>query len=151
MASVAFIDTAVNRDSLEPRPVERPFDSLVHRDVCGEAAAGSFSASRGHPVYAVKLPSAAISASVGELDPGAQTSNHRHAYESLVYVLEGEGWTILEGRRVDWRAGDAFYVPPWNWHRHFAGARGRVRYLTTTNLPLLHQLGQTVLREEAGD
>jgi quercetin dioxygenase-like cupin family protein len=151
MASDAFIDIAINRDSLEPLPVEEPLDHLIHRDVCSDGVANGFSESRGHPVYAVKLPSTSISASVGELAPAAQTSNHRHAYESLVYVLEGEGWTILEGERLEWRAGDAFYVPPWNWHRHVAGPRQRVRYLTTTNLPLLHKLGQTVLRQEGSD
>jgi quercetin dioxygenase-like cupin family protein len=151
MSSVAFVDVAINRDSLEPRPVARPLEALIHRDVGAGDSSSDFSASRGHPVHAVKLPSLSISASIGELAASAQTSNHRHAYESLVYVLEGKGFTILEGQRLEWQAGDAFYIPPWNWHRHVAGAGGPVRYLTTTNLPLLHQLGQTVLRQEGGD
>jgi gentisate 1,2-dioxygenase len=72
--------------------------------------------------------------SIGVLAPGASTSNHRHAYESLVYV--------------SWEAGDAFYTPPWCWHQHFATDGAPVTYVTATNMPMLHALGQTVLREE---
>jgi quercetin dioxygenase-like cupin family protein len=149
--STAFTNTAKNRDSLEPCPSRIPDASCVHRDVSNARRGGdnAFAAERGHPVFPVRLPSNTISLSVGELDPGKATSDHRHAYESLVYVLEGEGFTMMEGRRFDWRAGDAFYTPPWCWHQHFAAEGSRVRYLTATNMPLLHAMGQTVLREEA--
>ncbi|OJH39888.1 iron-containing redox enzyme family protein [Cystobacter ferrugineus] len=147
--SSGFVDTTRNRDSLEPRPVEHALETLIHRQVGREGVAEAFSRSRGHPVYEVSLPSRSVSFSVGELAPGHATSNHRHAYESLIYVLEGSGWSIIEGQRVEWRAGDALYVPPWNWHQHVAGGE-KALYLTGTNLPLLHQLGQTVLRQEQG-
>lgn len=143
-----FVAVDTNRDSLAPRPAT--FDgSRVHRDVClAESKAADFSRSRGHPVYPARLPSRAVSMSVGELAPGAETSNHRHAYETLVYVLSGRGYSLIEGERVDWQAGDAFYVAPWEWHQHVAAANEEVRYLASTNLPVLHALGQTVLREE---
>ncbi|WP_239014082.1 iron-containing redox enzyme family protein [Archangium violaceum] len=147
--SSGFVDTSRNRDSLEPRPVEHDAGELIHRQVGRGGVAEDFSRSRGHPVYEVALPARSVSFSVGELAPGQATSNHRHAYESLIYILEGSGWSIIEGRRVEWRAGDALYVPPWNWHQHVAGDE-KALYLTGTNLPLLNQLGQTVLRQEQG-
>jgi gentisate 1,2-dioxygenase len=58
--------------------------------------------------------------SVGHLAAGAATSNHRHAYEALTYILEGTGYTVIEGRRFDWQAGDALYIAPWCWHQHCA-------------------------------
>lgn len=146
--SAAFVDTAINRSDLEPTPVPMDLDECVHRQVCAAPQAEQFSASRGHPVYAVGLPARAISMTIGELAPGQATSRHRHAYESMIYVLDGEGHTELTHGRVSWRAGDAFYIAPWQWHQHVAGG-GPVRYLTCTNLPLLHGLGQTVLRQEA--
>lgn len=145
--SSGFVDTARNRDSLEPRPVEHAPGELVQRQVGRQGAAEDFSRSRGHPVYEVALPSRAVSFSLGELAPGQATSNHRHAYESLIYIVQGSGWSVIEGRRVEWSAGDALYVPPWNWHQHVAAGE-KALYLTGTNLPLLHQLGQTVLRQE---
>jgi gentisate 1,2-dioxygenase len=54
----------------------------------------------------------------------------------------------MEGRRLDWKAGDAVYTPPWCWHQHFATDQCRVEYLTATNMPMLHAIGQTLLREE---
>lgn len=148
VGSAAFVAVGENRDSLEPVAVPAS-GPIVHRRVCEDREAREFSASRGHPVFPVKLPSTTVSFSVGELEPSAAASNHRHAYESLLFILEGEGWSIIEGERVEWAAGDAIYVPPWNWHQHFASDRGRVRYLTGTNLPLLVRLGQTVVRQEA--
>ena len=153
--SADFTSVNVNRDSLEPVPVPADYADILHEDVCGDrsgtAEAAAFSASRGHPVFPARLPSRSVSYSVGELDPGAETSNHRHAYETLVYVIEGSGYTLMKGteeRRVPWQAGDALYVPPWHWHQHVADEESRVRYLAATNLPLLRSLGQTVLRQE---
>jgi pyrroloquinoline quinone (PQQ) biosynthesis protein C/quercetin dioxygenase-like cupin family protein len=145
--SSSFVDTTRNQDSLEPRPVEVEPGELIHRQVGRGGAAEEFSRSRGHPVYEVSLPSRSMSFSIGELAPSQATSNHRHAYETLIYVLQGSGWSVIEGRRVEWRTGDALYVPPWNWHQHFAGDEKSV-YLSGTNLPLLNQLGQTVVRQE---
>ena len=145
--SAVFSKTEVNRDSLEPLAVSTSGESVIHRQVTKDKVAEGFSLSRGHPVYPVKLPSKSVSFSIGELTPNAKTSNHRHAYESLIYVLEGNGYSIVEGERLEWEAGDAFYVAPWNWHQHFANDL-KVSYLTATNLPLLYSLGQTVLRQE---
>lgn len=144
-----FVEVDTNRDSLVPRAAGF-VGSRMHRDVCqAEGEAADFSRSRGHPVFPAQLPSRAVSISVGELAPGAATSNHRHAYETLVYVLSGRGHSIIEGERVDWRQGDAFYVAPWEWHQHVADPLQQARYLASTNLPVLHALGQTVMREEA--
>lgn len=145
--SAGFVQTDRNRDSLTPEPAA-PAGGAVHRQVTEGSIADDFSRSRGHPVYPVSLPSRALSMSVGALAPGAKTSDHRHAYETLVYVLEGRGYSVVEGQRIEWKSGDAFYVPPWNWHQHFASEDGAVQYLASTNLPMLDSLGQTVLREE---
>lgn len=149
IASESFTNTNQNRDSLVPIPSRPPGPDCVHRDVTFvDTQAVDFSRERGHPVYPVKLPSNNVSLSIGDLDPGAATSNHRHAYESLIYVISGRGYTITEGQRFEWKAGDAIYVPPWCWHQHCAYPDESARYITATNLPLLRQLGQTVVREE---
>ena len=148
--SESFTDTAKNRDSLVPIPARPPGADCIHRNVKGAAEAGQrFSAERGHPVFPIKLPSSSVSYSIGELEPGAATSNHRHGYESLVYIISGHGYTIMEGQRYEWQAGDAVYTPPWCWHQHVAGKDSSVQYITATNMPLLQRMGQTVLREEA--
>ena len=148
--SESFTDTAKNRDSLVPIPARPPGPDCIHRNVKGAAEGGQrFSAERGHPVFPVKLPSSSVSYSIGELAPGAATSNHRHGYESLVYIICGHGYTIMEGLFYNFKACYEFYTPPWCWHQHVAEKDSAVQYITATNMPLLQRMGQTVLREEA--
>jgi len=37
---------------------------------------------------------------------------HRHEPEQFMYILEGEGDQVLEGKRYHLKAGDVFIVPP---------------------------------------
>jgi quercetin dioxygenase-like cupin family protein len=128
--------------------VELP-DRLVHRDVEKTALEADFSAQRKHPVFVVDLPSRTISLTIGGLEPGQTTSKHRHTYETILYVLEGEGFTMIEDQRVEWKAGDAVYIPVWAWHQHTnRSARNRCRYVACENAPLMQNLNAAV-REEA--
>jgi mannose-6-phosphate isomerase-like protein (cupin superfamily) len=46
------------------------------------------------------------------------SGRHRHL-EAVVYAVEGRGYTEMQGRRVEWEAGDVLYVPPAMWeHEH---------------------------------
>jgi mannose-6-phosphate isomerase-like protein (cupin superfamily) len=47
------------------------------------------------------------------------SGRHKHL-EAVVYVVEGDGFTDMQGRRVPWSAGDVLYVPPAMWeHEHY--------------------------------
>ncbi len=146
--STELSEVSMNRNSLEPEPDEQPSDACFHRDVCAGGARDTFSAQRGHPVFPARLPGRSVNMSVGALSPGGQTTRHRHAYEALTYILEGQGHTWIEGTRFDWQSGDALYIPPWCWHQHVASPGGAVRYLTATNQPLLSALGSRAIRQE---
>jgi gentisate 1,2-dioxygenase len=123
---------------------------LHHPNVCGSGQEETFSAERRHPVHVVDLPSKTMSMTVGGLEPNQASNRHRHTYETLIYVLEGEGHSVIEDRTVHWRAGDAVYVPVWAWHHHVNdSSTSRCRYLACENMPLLQNLGQLALREEA--
>ncbi len=67
-------------------------------------------------VISVDLPARNLGMSVIELSPGMLTELERCSYEILAYVLEGFGYTEIEGEEIEWRAGDAFYIPVWAWH-----------------------------------
>ena len=138
-----------NTEGLVPRPARAVDPSCVHRGVVDGEAAAAFSRQRAHPVFPVVVPARSLSMSVGVLEPGQATRDHRHAYEAVMYVLAGRGHSVVEGQRFEWQAGDAVYTPPWCWHQHVADAGSRVEYVTATNMPMLEALGQTVVREEA--
>ena len=53
-----------------------------------------------------------------EISAGAQSGLHRHTFEAVADVLEGEGYDLIGDGRVDWEAGDFFYMPPNVNHRH---------------------------------
>src|SRR5688500_6291670 len=122
---------------------------LIHRQVEATAHEATFSAQRKHPVFVVDLPSRTISMTTGGRAPGQTAGKHRHTYETILYVLEGEGFTMVEDQRVDWKAGDAVYIPVWAWHQHTnRSAIDRCRYIACENAPLMQNLN-AALREEA--
>ncbi len=145
-APFASADFAKVPSSLKAELPER----LLHADVLNSRGSqdGAFSEERRHLVRMVDLPSRTLSVTIGGLSPGQATRMHRHNYETIIYVLSGTGASLIEGREVPWRAGDAFYVPPWAWHQHVNRGDGRALYVACENAPLLQNLG-VALREEA--
>lgn len=124
-------------------------ERLVHENVMGDEALDSqFSSERKHPVFVVDLPTRNISMTIGGLEPSQSTNNHRHTYETVIYILEGDGFSVIEGRRVNWKAGDAIYVPQWAWHRHEnLSSTKKCVYIVCENAPQMQNLG-VALREE---
>ena len=126
-------------------------DRLLHADVLHRAAPedGKFSQERKHLVRMIDLPSRALSMTIGGLGAGEATRRHRHNYETIIYVIAGTGVSLIEDREVQWRAGDAFYVPVWAWHQHSnTSATESALYVACENAPMLQNLG-IALREEA--
>ncbi len=59
------------------------------------------------------------------------SSSHKHTHtEAMLYVLEGRGYSLIDGRRYDWEEGDAVHVPPrMTEHEHFNDSDARTRTL----------------------
>ena len=59
------------------------------------------------------------------------TSSHCHTHtEAVLYVLEGVGYSEIDGVRYDWEAGDAVQIPPkMTRHEHFNPSDGQTRTL----------------------
>jgi pyrroloquinoline-quinone synthase len=126
---------------------------LYHPNVMAAASAGDhqFSNERKHRVHIVDLPSHTISMTIGHLEIGEATGAHRHNYETLIYVLQGIGSSTVGDRVVEWKAGDAFYVPSWAVHRHQNSGNEECIYVACENAPLLQNLGGIALREELSE
>ena len=64
-----------------------------------------------------------------EESPHSSSHSHTHT-EAMLYVLEGRGYSLIDGERHDWQAGDAVHVPPrMTHHGHFNDSDGRARTL----------------------
>lgn len=53
-----------------------------------------------------------------EIPVGWHSGRHRHGEESL-HILTGEGFSLIEGQRFDWRPGSTLFIPFWAEHQHF--------------------------------
>lgn len=125
-------------------------ENLIHRNVEQAGIHDQFSEERKHPVFFVDLPSKNVSMTIGGLLAGQITNKHRHTYETMLYVVEGSGWTEIENQRIEWKAGDAVYIPSWAWHRHGnLSSEIPAKYIACENAPQLQNLG-LALREEEG-
>ncbi|HKY08385.1 MAG TPA: cupin domain-containing protein [Candidatus Binatia bacterium] len=76
------------------------------------------------------------------LRPGEQTKAHRHTGSAVYHVVQGEGATIIDGQRFDWRKGDILTVPPWALHEHANASKSADAVLfSIQDLPVLSALG----------
>ena len=57
----------------------------------------------------------------GVLGDSPHSHGGRHAHmEAILYVLQGEGYTIMDGEKVEWKKGSCFHVQgPQTMHQHF--------------------------------
>lgn len=65
----------------------------------------------------------------GEIPAGWHTGRHRHGEESL-HILEGEGFSIVDGQRFDWHKGSTIQIPYRAEHQHFNRGGGPAVYLS---------------------
>ena len=110
-----------------------------------------YSEERQCSVFLANIPSFTISVNITVIKKGSNDRKHRHYYETLMFILDGRGHSVIEVEKVEWEAGDALHIPPWSWHQHFNSDPEReIRYLAATNAPLLQNVGGIAKREEAG-
>ena len=141
-SSVNFVDTTSEFDVNLP-------DRLIHKEVDKKQTDSEkeFSNERKHDVFVVDLPTNTISMTIGGLEIGQSTNKHRHTYETVIYVVEGEGYSEIENETVHWKAGDAIYVPVWALHSHHNNGNAYAKYIACENAPLLQNLGVAIRKE----
>jgi gentisate 1,2-dioxygenase len=89
-----------------------------------------------------------IGASMQLLRPGEKTLAHRHTGSFIYQVAKGEGYSIIGGKRFDWKKRDIFCVPAWAFHEHGNASETDDACLFCFNdLPVMRALG--LYREEA--
>jgi gentisate 1,2-dioxygenase len=60
---------------------------------------------------------------------------------SVYHVVEGSGYTEIDGHKVLWKKGDTFCIPTWNKYQHFADGRETVYLYRVDDKPQLNSLG----------
>ncbi|MBI3092564.1 MAG: cupin domain-containing protein [Candidatus Tectomicrobia bacterium] len=81
------------------------------------------------------------------LRPGEHTRAHRHTSSAICFVLDGAGYSVLNGERFNWAPGDLFMIPPWYWHEHVNTAAEESRFFVISDKPIYDTFNLS--REEA--
>jgi len=95
-------------------------------------------------------PTMNLDATIHEVPPHTTTTVHRHAWDAIVFIESGRGWTEIDGVRVDWKPWDTLHLPSWAWHRHGNDGDAPAVFHTWSVQPMLEQFGVALL-EEGGD
>ena len=73
--------------------------------------------------------------------PGASSEKHRHAHESIFFVLQGQALIVIEGEEIAVAQGGLATVPRWAVHQTCNGSRDHeVRLLAVTDFGLTSAL-----------
>lgn len=77
-----------------------------------------------------------------QIPAGASSDMHQHHHEAVHCVLQGTGYSEVDGTRYDWSTGDFISIPPMMWHRHYNSSLTEpVEMLLVENSRLLESLG----------
>ncbi len=95
------------------RRADRRFLSLVNTDT-GEAGGA--------------LPSVFLGIQI--INPGEHIVPHRHNSFAIYHIMQGTGYSVLDGKRFEWERGDTFVCPAWAFHEHFnSGDEQAIQYV----------------------
>ena len=75
-----------------------------------------------------------------EIPEGWKTGKHSHG-EEVMYVIEGDGCTVIDGERYDWEKGATVFIPFGAVHQHFNTGRGTIRFLAANAIHLERFVG----------
>jgi gentisate 1,2-dioxygenase len=75
------------------------------------------------------------------LQRGSHTLAHRHTASAVYHVVEGRGYSLVDGVRFNWEQGDTFAMPIWYWHEHAAPETDAVLF-SFTDEPVINAIGQ---------
>ncbi len=80
------------------------------------------------------------------------SGKHRHQGGLAIFVLEGEGYTVVNGERIDWEAGDLILLPikpNGVEHRHYSRRPGEpCRWIAFIHMPLQDETGFYLEQQE---
>jgi gentisate 1,2-dioxygenase len=87
-----------------------------------------------------------MSCEIQMLKAKESTKVHRHTSTSLYHVFKGQGRTKVGEGYLDWKKGDTFVVPLWQWHAHENLSNDEAILFSMNDRPVMESL--QLFREE---
>lgn len=99
----------------------------------------------------VKGVSPNINAVVQVLKPGERDTSHKHTNLAIFLVFQGEGYSIIEGEKLEWTKGDVLFAPAWLEHEHCNTSEDEDAILyTIQDVPQVSGMGNWFIEEPVG-
>jgi gentisate 1,2-dioxygenase len=93
-------------------------------------------------------PTRTMDGAAHEIPSGVTSTIHRHSWDAMMFCVGGNGWTEIDGVRINWGPGDSLHLPAWAWHRHGNEGEATARYMSFSSEPLMEILGFATLQDE---
>lgn len=81
------------------------------------------------------------------LNAEERTGMHRHTSTAIYHVFRGQGRTKVGEGYLDWRKGDSFVIPLWQWHCHENTSKDEAILFSINDRPIMESL--QLYREES--
>jgi gentisate 1,2-dioxygenase len=75
------------------------------------------------------------------LNAGKSSPAVRETSSSVYHIVEGTGYTEINGEKYFWKKGDTFCIPAWHKYQHFADKGETVYLYRFDDKPMLKALG----------
>ncbi|PVI02987.1 RmlC-like cupin [Periconia macrospinosa] len=82
-----------------------------------------------------------LGGSAERLDVGHISPKIQETASSVYHIVEGRGYTVIEGKKFNWERGDTFCIPSWHIYQHFAVGDETVYLYRFDDKPMLKALG----------
>jgi mannose-6-phosphate isomerase-like protein (cupin superfamily) len=86
-------------------------------------------------------------------DLKTQSGKHRHQGGLVIYVITGKGYSVVDGERIDWQAGDLLLLPikpKGVVHQHFNHAPGEpCLWIAFIHMPIMDSVSMEMTQIEA--
>lgn len=90
-----------------------------------------------------------MSCEIQALNGGLKTRLHRHTSTALYHVFRGRGRTKVGEGYLEWKKGDSFVIPLWQWHGHENLSEEEAILFSMNDRPVMEAL-QLYREEERG-
>ncbi len=89
-----------------------------------------------------------ISSFIREIPVGWKSGKHKHNMEAIILIIQGTGYTIVDGVKHEWKKGDVITIPPMSVHQHFnTSTTEAARFFAVTTIPLMVNIGSFVAEQ----
>ena len=84
------------------------------------------------------------------IKPGEHVEAHRHTFTAINIVMQGTGYSVVDGEKIEWERGDTFTTPAWCYHEHYNTGDDDAIVYSILDIPFVASQRTLFMEEPAG-